>query len=146
MHRSTLLVSLVGGVLAFLLATVVVTELLAPYLWPSLLVGLPVGVAVGLATVPVGYFALRWRAERRTDRGPSASTTRRLRASVAGALGFLAGGALAVGLLWGTGGGLATIVLLGGVPVGLLTAILAAILGWRSVDPNTIDPSLVERG
>lgn len=142
MHRSTLLVSLATGVLAFLLVTVAVTELLAPYLWPSLLVGLPVGVAVGLAMIPVGYFGLRQRRERRTDGRPSASTTRRFRASLAAAVGLLGGGGLGVALVWSATGGLATAILFGGVPIGLLAAASAAALSWRVDDPGTSDPSV----
>ena len=142
MDRSTLLVSLAGGVLAFLLVTVAVTELLAPYLWPSLLVGLPVGVAVGLAVIPVGYFGLRRRRERRTDGRPSVSTTRRFRASVAAAVGLLGGGGLAVVLVWSVAGGLATAILFGGIPVGLLAAAGAAALSWRVDAPGAVDPSV----
>lgn len=57
------LLSVVAGVLSFLLVGGVVTELLASRIWPSLLVGLPVGVLAGAVTAALVYRQLRRRVD-----------------------------------------------------------------------------------
>ncbi|AUV80380.1 hypothetical protein C2R22_00835 [Salinigranum rubrum] len=47
MRVRSVLVSLLAGVVVFILGTVLVTEALGPYVWPSLMVGLVAGAVVG---------------------------------------------------------------------------------------------------
>lgn len=123
--------SLFAGVLGFLLVGVGVTEALDPYVWPSAMLGLPAGLTAGVATVLLSYPALTYREEIAADGEPSERTVRRLRATVAGIVGFVVGGGLATVVLWTQVVGLATAILAGGLPVGLLGAALAAYLGYR---------------
>lgn len=63
----TALVSLVAGLMTFVVIGLGVTEVLDPYIWPSALVGLPVGAIVGVAVAVPGYHVLTTRGGRRRD-------------------------------------------------------------------------------
>ncbi|WP_336037817.1 hypothetical protein [Halobacterium yunchengense] len=125
------LVSLAVGLLGLVAVGVAVTALLDPYVWPSLLLGAPAGVVAGVALVPLTYFGLTYWSERRATGSASVRTTRRLWTTVAGVLGFVAGGALATAVLWTQAVGLASAMLLAGLPVGVLASALAAVLAFR---------------
>lgn len=125
------LLSLAVGLLGLVAVGVTVTVLLDPYVWPSLMLGVPAGLVAGVALVPLTYFGLTYWSERRTPDGPSAKTTRRLWTTVAAAVGFVVGGALATAVLWTQAVGFATAMLIAGLPAGVLASVLAAFLAFR---------------
>ncbi len=123
--------SLLVGVLGFVVAGIGVTELLDPYVWPSAMLGVPVGVVVGTALLALTYLGVTWWAERQATGTASRKTVRRFWTTVAGFVGFVAGGGIAVAVLASQATGLASAILLAGFPVGILTGALAASLVFR---------------
>lgn len=126
-----LLGSLFVGVVGFLAVGIGVTEALDPYVWPSLMLGLPAGLVAGVALALLAFLGLTYREEVAATGRASERTMRRLRGAVGGILGFVAGGGIAMAILWTQAVGLATAMLFGGLPVGIVVAALAAFLAAR---------------
>jgi Zn-dependent protease len=125
------LLSVAVGVLVFLGVTVAVTEGLTAYVWPSLMVGVPAGVVAGVAAVPLVFFRLAARAERRNTGQVSERTRRNLSVTAAAITGFVGGSGLAVAVAMTQAVGLATAILVAAIPAGLLTAVVAGIVVAR---------------
>jgi len=125
------LVSLLAGILAFLVVGVGVTEALASYVWPSAMLGLLAGLVAGAVAIPFMYLGLTYRNERREAGQPSVKTRRRLRTLLGATAGFVLGGGLAMAAVSTQAVGLATTVLLVGFPAGLLAAVVGGYLAFR---------------
>jgi hypothetical protein len=67
----TVLLSLVAGLVTFVVVGLGVTEVLDPYIWSSALVGLPVGAILGVAISVLGYHVLTTRGRLRAGDGSS---------------------------------------------------------------------------
>ncbi|USZ72254.1 hypothetical protein [Natronosalvus halobius] len=123
-------VSVVVGIIGFLVIGIGVTEALDPYVWPSTMLGLPAGLTAGIALVLLTHLGVTYREEITATGRSSERTVRRLRATIAGIIGFVAGGGLAAVVLWTQAVGLATAMIFG-LPVGIFVAVLAAVLVSR---------------
>jgi len=125
------LLSVAVGVLVFLGVTVAVTEGLAPYVWPSLMLGVPAGIVAGVAAVPLVFFGIAYRSERRQTGQASARTRRNLLITAAAIGGFVVGSGLALTVAMTQAIGLATAIVVAAIPAGLLTAVIAGIVVAR---------------
>jgi hypothetical protein len=117
-------VSLLVGFLAFVGIGVSVTEILTPHIWPSAMIGLPTGIFAGIVAVPFTYLAVTYWSERQETGSVSVTTQNRIRILLAGLLGFLGGGGLAMAIALTQPVGLATALLLIGLPAGVSTAVV----------------------
>ena len=125
------LLSVAVGVFVFLGVTIAVTEGLAPFVWPSLMLGVPAGVVAGVAAVPLVFFGIAYRSERRNTGRASERTRRRLSITAAAIGGFVIGSGLTLAVVMTQAIGLATAILVAALPAGLLTAVVAAIVVAR---------------
>ncbi|TQQ81949.1 hypothetical protein [Halonotius roseus] len=125
------LVSVVVGVFVFLGVTVAVTEGLTAYVWPSLMIGVPAGVVAGVAAVPLVFFRLAARAERRNTGQVSERTRRNLSVTAAAITGFVGGSGLTLAVAMTQAVGLATAILVAALPAGVLTAAVVGLVVAR---------------
>ncbi|WP_312907525.1 hypothetical protein [Natronosalvus caseinilyticus] len=123
-------VSLFVGILGLFVVGIGVTEALGPYVWPSIMLGLPAGLVAGIALAVLTYQGVTYREEVADTGRATARTVGRLRATVAGIVGFVVGGGLAAVVLWTQAVGLATAMILE-LPVGIFVAVLAAVFVSR---------------
>lgn len=141
---SQALLSVAVGVVVFLGVTIAVTEGLASIVWPSLMLGVPVGGVAGVAAIPLVFFGIAYRSERRNTGRASERTRRHLSITVAAIGGFVIGSGLTLAVAMTQAIGLATAILVAALPAGVLTAVVAGIVvarrHRRSARPSTSPP------
>jgi len=124
-------VSLLVGFLAFVGIGVSVTEILTPHIWPSAMIGLPTGILAGIVAVSLTYLAVTYWSERQETGPVSVTTQKRIRILIAGLLGFLGAGGLAMAIALTQPVGLAAALLFIGLPAGVSIAVLSGYLAFR---------------
>jgi len=95
------------------------------------MLGVPAGVAAGVAAIPLVFFGIAYRSERRNTGRASERTRRHLSITVAAIGGFVVGSGLALAVAMTQAIGLATAILVAALPAGVLTAVVAAIVVAR---------------
>jgi hypothetical protein len=124
-------VSLLVGFLAFVGIGVSVTEILTPHIWPSAMIGLPTEILAGIVAVSLTYLAVTYWSERQETGPVSVTTQKRIRILIAGLLGFLGAGGLAMAIALTQPVGLAAALLFIGLPAGVSIAVLSGYLAFR---------------
>jgi hypothetical protein len=95
------------------------------------MIGLPTEILAGIVAVSLTYLAVTYWSERQETGPVSVTTQKRIRILIAGLLGFLGAGGLAMAIALTQPVGLAAALLFIGLPAGVSTAVLSGYLAFR---------------
>jgi hypothetical protein len=133
---SRALVSLLVGVVAFLLVGTSVTVWMVRWIELSLMLGIPMGLGAGLTALAVTYTALEYRAERVVG-SVTPAATRRLWTATAAAVAYVVVAVAGFALFFFGDGDDGVWVLLFGLPLAVLAGAVAGYVAARVTQIST---------